>query len=64
MNTDTPFDVDKLKLVLGGHPNQHFVKSIIKSLCEGFWPFDNGAWDKDLEDMANYSSEDLDLAAI
>ena len=40
VNTDTPFDIDKLELFLGSHPNQPFVKSIIRSLREGFWPFD------------------------
>ena len=64
INTDTPFDVDKLELFLSGHPNQPFVRSIIRSLREGFWPFDDGDWDEDLENMGNYSSEELDLSPI
>ena len=64
VNTDTPFDIDKLELFLGSHPNQPFVKSIIRSLREGFWPFDGGDWDDSSEDMDNYSSEAPDLSAI
>ena len=40
VNTDTPFDIDNLELFLGSHPNQLFVRSIMRSLREGFWPFD------------------------
>ena len=64
MNTDTPFDIDKLELFLGSHPNQLFVRSIMRSLWEGFWPFDEGEWDEFFEDMANYSTDELDLSAI
>jgi hypothetical protein len=64
VNTETPFDVDKLELFLESHPNQPFVRSIIRSLREGFWPFDDGDWEEDSEDMANYSSDVLDLSAI
>lgn len=64
MNIDTPFDIDKLELLLGSHPNQPFVQSIMRSLREGFWPFDEGDWDEYSEDMVNYSSEETDLSAI
>jgi hypothetical protein len=64
INTETPFDVDKLELILSSHPNQPFVRSVIRSLREGFWPFDDGVWDDDFDDMDNYSSEELDLMAI
>lgn len=64
MNIDTPFNVDKLELFLGDHLNQPFVRSIMKSLRERFWPFDEGAWDDYSEELSNYSSEELDLSAI
>ena len=64
IDTDTPFNVDKLELGLSSHPNQPFVRLIIRSLCEGFWPLNDGVWDEDLEDMGNYSLEELDLSAI
>lgn len=62
--TDTPFDIDKMELFLSNHPNQPFVKSIMKSLREGFWPFDDGEWNDYSEDLDNYSSEEPDLNAI
>ena len=64
VNIDTPFNVDKLELFLGDHLNQPFVRSIMKSLRERFWPFDEGAWDDYSEELSNYSSEELDLSAI
>lgn len=62
--SETPFDIDKIELFLENHPNQPFVKSIMLRLREGFWPFDEGTWDEDSVDMANYSSEEPDLTAI
>ena len=64
VNTNTPFDIDKLELFLRSHPNQLFVRSIMRSLREGFWPFDKGEWDEFSKDMANYSMDELDLSAI
>src|SRR5882724_10192994 len=35
----TPIRVDRFESLLESHPNQLFVVSICKGLCEGFWPF-------------------------
>ena len=35
----TPIWVDVFEVYLTTHPNQSFVKSICKGLCEGFWPW-------------------------
>ncbi|KAF8814811.1 hypothetical protein BYT27DRAFT_7054788, partial [Phlegmacium glaucopus] len=64
VKVETPFDIDKLDLFLTDHPNQSFVKSVIKSLREGFWPFDEGEWNDDDEEVNNYSTEEVDLDAI
>jgi hypothetical protein len=64
VKVETPFDVDKLELFLTGHPNPLFVNSVMRSLREGFWPFDEGIWEDAQEDMSNYSSDDIDLDAI
>ena len=64
VNTNTPFDINKLELFLRSHPNQLFGRSIMRSLREGFWPFDEGEWDEFSEDMENYSTDELDLSAI
>ena len=61
----TPFDVDKLELMLTNHPNPTFVRSVIKGLCEGFWPFDEGDWEAEIgEIIGNYATEELDLNDI
>ncbi|KAF8799123.1 hypothetical protein BYT27DRAFT_7318460, partial [Phlegmacium glaucopus] len=60
----TPFNVDKLELFLTDHPNPSFVKSVMRSLREGFWPFNEGDWEDTSEDLSNYSSQDIDLDAI
>ena len=62
--TETPFDIDKMELFLSEHPNQPFVKSIMRSLREGFWPFNDGEWEDCANIMDNYSSEEPDLDAI
>ena len=36
---DCPVNVDSFETLLIDHPNQVFVKSVCRSLCEGFWPF-------------------------
>jgi hypothetical protein len=52
--------------MLYDHPNQPFVKSVMRSLREGFWPFDEGNWKDDHEEEAikNYSSKEVDFEAI
>ena len=35
----TPIDVDRFESLLHSHPNQLFVQSVCKGLCEGFWPW-------------------------
>ena len=61
----TPFNVDKLEAMLHDHPNQPLVESVLVGLREGFWPFDEGEWKIELEEvLGNYSSEEPDLDAI
>jgi hypothetical protein len=36
-----PINVLCLKHLLVDHPNQNFVNSVCRSLCEGFWPWAN-----------------------
>lgn len=36
----------------------------MRSLREGFWPFDEGMWDDYSDNLTNYSSEEVDLSAI
>ncbi len=61
----TPFDADKLELMLTDHPNPTFVQSVIKGLREGFWPFDEGDWEAEIgEIIGNYATEELDLNVI
>ena len=61
----TPFDADKLELMLTDHPNPTFVRSVIKGLREGFWPFDEGDWEAEIgEIIGNYAMEELDLNVI
>jgi hypothetical protein len=35
----TLIKVDVLESLLVSHPNQPFVRSVLKGLCEGFWPW-------------------------
>jgi hypothetical protein len=65
IKVDTPFDVDKFELLLADHPNQPFVRSAMKGLCEGFWPFDEGDWKVELEEVIpDYESNPEDADAI
>ena len=65
MQIDTPFNIDHFEAILHDHPNQPFVKSVIRGLREGFWPFEDGDWDADeLEVSQNFATKALDLDAI
>jgi hypothetical protein len=65
IKVDTPFDVDKFELLLVDHPNQPFVRSVMKGLREGFWPFDKGDWKVELEEVIpDYESNPEDADAI
>ncbi|KAH9950547.1 hypothetical protein B0H21DRAFT_674457, partial [Amylocystis lapponica] len=35
----TPIDVEEFEFLLGNHPNQPFVQSVLRGLREGFWPW-------------------------
>jgi hypothetical protein len=62
---ETPFNVDKFELLLANHPNQPFVQSVMQGLREGFWPFDEGEWKIELEEVIpNYASSAEDAEAI
>jgi hypothetical protein len=50
IHVETPFNVDRFEALLYDHPNQPFVKSVMDSLHDGFWPFDEGNWKKDRDD--------------
>ena len=61
----TPFNVERLETLLFDHPNQPFVKSVIRGLLEGFWPFDEGDWKiEEKEILRNFADDDLDIEAI
>jgi hypothetical protein len=65
IKVDTPFNVNRFENLLADHPNQPFVKSVMKGLREGFWPFDEGEWNLESKEFRqNYAVEDHDLAAI
>jgi hypothetical protein len=65
IKVETPFNVDKLELLLSDHPNQPFVSSVMKGLREGFWPFDEGEWKIELEEVTpNYNCGPDDAEAI
>ena len=65
IRVDTPFDVDKFELLLTDHPSQPFVQSVMKGLCEGFWPCDEGDWKVKLEEVIpEYESSPKDAEAI
>jgi hypothetical protein len=65
IKVETPFDVDKFELLLVDHPNQPFVHSVMKGLHEGFWPFDEGEWKIELEEVSpEYESSPEDAEAI
>ena len=65
IKVNTPFNIDKFELLLSDHLNQPFVQSVIKGLCEGFWPFDKGDWKVELEEVTpDYESNPEDAEAI
>ena len=65
IKVETPFDVDKFELLLADHPNQPFVRSVMKGLREGFWPFDEGEWKIKLEEVTpDYDCNSEDAEAI
>jgi hypothetical protein len=62
---ETPFNVDKFELLLADHPNQPFVQSVMKGLREGFWPFDEGKWKIELEEVVpDYEANPEDMETI
>lgn len=65
VRVETPFDVDAFEKLLVDHPNQPFVKSVMKGLREGFWPFDEGEWEmQERSYKGNFAKEEVDLEAI
>ena len=65
IKVETPFHVDKFGLLLADHPNQPFVASVMRGLREGFWPFDEGDWKIELEEVVpDYKSSPEDAEAI
>jgi hypothetical protein len=65
IKVETPFDVNKFELLLADHPNQPFVQSVMKGLREGFWPFDEGEWKTELEEVnPDYECNPEDAEAI
>ena len=51
IRVETPFDVDRFEAMLYDHPNQPFVKSVMGSFRHGFWPFDEGNWKDDHDEV-------------
>ena len=65
IRVETPFNVDRFEAMLYDHPNRPFVQSVMSGLREGFWPFDEGNWKDDHEDVIkNYLTKEEDLEAI
>ena len=65
IKVETPFNVDRLELLLSSHPNQPFVASVMRSLREGFWPFYEAEWEEESkQQVGNYVSEPEDIAAL
>ena len=65
VRVDTPFNVDRFEAVLHDHPNQPFVKSVVRGLREGFWPFEEGDWDQDnVEIFSNFTKDESDIDAV
>ena len=65
IRVETPFNVDRFEAMLYDHPNQPFVRSVMNSLRNGFWPFDEGNWKDDCEEVIqNYSMKEGDAEAI
>ena len=65
IRVETPFNVDRFEMMLYDHPNQPFVKSVMDGLRYGFWPFDEGNWSDEQEDIIpNYCTKEEDFEAI
>jgi hypothetical protein len=65
IRVETPFNVERFEAMLCDHPNQPFVKSVMRGLRYGFWPFDEGIWKDDRDEVIqNYSTEEVDFNAI
>lgn len=65
IKVETPFNVDRLELLLSSHPNQPFVSSVMRSLREGFWPFYDAEWEEESKQrIENYVSEPDDFVAL
>ena len=65
IRVETPFNVDRFERLLSDHPNQPFVRSVMSSLRYGFWPFDEGNWQDDPDEVIqNYSTKEEDFQAI
>ena len=65
IRVETPFNVDRFEALLYDHPNQPFVKSVMDGLRHGFWPFDEGNWKDELDEvLPNYPAKEVDLQAI
>ncbi|KZP12350.1 hypothetical protein FIBSPDRAFT_936933 [Athelia psychrophila] len=66
LRVDTPFNVDRLETMLHFHPNQPLVRSVIRGLREGFWPFHNGdlSYAKGPESARAAEPEGPDLDAL
>ena len=65
IRVETPFNIDRFEAFLHDHPNQPFVKSVMSSLRNGFWPFDEGIWKNDHKEVIeNYPMKDGDIEAI
>ncbi|KAJ6598753.1 hypothetical protein B0H10DRAFT_1959218 [Mycena sp. CBHHK59/15] len=58
IKVETPFNVEY-------HLNQHFVRSVMTGLREGFWPFHDGEYKVELQVKGeNFACDPADLATI
>jgi len=65
IRVETPFNINHFEVMLYNHLNQPFVKSVMNSLHYGFWPFDEGLWKDDHDDIVqNYSTKEGDIEVI
>ena len=65
IKVDTPFNIDRLETLLFDHPNQPFIKLVIRGLHEGFWPFNEGDWKIEQGEIIKNTTDDtLDLQAM
>ncbi|KAJ6604915.1 hypothetical protein B0H10DRAFT_1957404 [Mycena sp. CBHHK59/15] len=49
IKVETPFNVECFENLLVDHLNQHFVRSVMTGLWEGFWPFHDGEYKVELQ---------------